>query len=192
MSDTKNKKKVTKLEADEIESLKKNALIKAKYISAVSNVEWYWYFIFIIPLIAIIVAFIYWRDILFKYEWEKPTTTSPGFWYYLDDNNEKVEVDLTGDIEKKWNIWMIVINSIMLVSSIALIVLFFIAERKAVHVISILFVVMLILWFIVLIWWEGRMVQIINTMNPETAATSTFTNKISEAFSNITKKLRKY
>lgn len=192
MSEVKNKKKVTKLEADEIESLKKNALIKAKYISAVTSVEWYWYFIFIIPLIAIIVAFIYWRDILFKYEWEKPTATTPGFWYYLDDNNNKEVVDLTGDIEKKWNIWMIVINSIMLVSSIALIVLFFIAERKAIHVISILFVVMLILWFIVLIWWEGRMVQIINTMNPETSTAATFTNKISETFSNITKKLRKY
>lgn len=192
MSEVKNKKKVTKLEADEIESLKKNALIKAKYISAVADVEWYWYFIFIIPLIAIIIAFIYWRDILFKYEWEKPKGDDPGFWYYLDDNNEKEPVDLTGDIEKKWNIWMIVINSIMLVSSIALIVLFFIAERKAIHVISILFVVMLILWFIVLIWWEGRMVQIINTMKPETATTSTFTNKISETFSNITKKLRKY
>ena len=191
MSETKKRDKKVYTKDEEKKILDK----KLKYDRAVESlqtVHWAWYFIFIIPLIAIIVAFIYWRDILFKYEWEKPTGTNPGFWYYLDDNNDKKDVDLTGDMEKKWNIWMIVINSLMIVSSIALIVLIIMSEKKAIQIICIMYVIMLILWFAVLIWWEGRMVQIINTMKSNSDTTATFTNKISETFSNITKKLRKY
>ena len=192
MSETNKRQKRKDLTPEELDKYKKQKTVELQYKESLQTIHWAWYLIFIIPLIAIIVAFIYWRDILFNYEWEKPKGDDPGFWYYLDDNNDKKSVDLTGDIEKKWNIWMIVINSLMIASSIALIVLIIISEKKANQIICIMYAVMLILWFAVLIWWEGRMVQIIKTMKFGSDTTATFTNKISEAFSNITKKLRKY
>lgn len=195
MSDQKTDKKYQKhldfMKEDKNKSVVEAAYAREKNRAArekVGGLMWVFYGTIIALVIFMILMVVFNMDFLFNYKWND----SENVWYI--DNDGKTETVEVLEPTRNINIWKIVGDVLMIIAGIVIIVFIILygqAGNCALY--GITYVIFVILWCIMSMYIDIRTNSLIkHLIPPEQNTTSTFTNKISETFSNITKKLRKY
>lgn len=196
MSDQKTDKKYQKhldfMKDDKNKSVVEAAYAREKNRAARENVGglmWVFYGTIIALVIFMILMVVFNMDFLFNYKWDD----NKGKWY-IDNDGTNTEVPDVLEPTRNINIWKTVGNVLMIIGGIVIavfIILYGQAGNCALY--GITYVIIVIVWCIMMIFIDIRTNSLIkHLIPPETDTTATFTNKISETFSNITKKLRKY
>lgn len=196
MSDQKTDKKYQKhldfMKDDKNKSVVEAAYIREKNRAAIAEVGgiiWVFYGTIIVLVIFMILMVVFNMDFLFNYKWNDKES-----YWYIDDDGKITKVETIEVSIRNINIWKIVCDVLMIIAGIV-VAIFIILYGKASNcaLYGITYVIFVILWCIMTMFIDIRTNNLIKHKIPtETDTISTFTNNISETFSNITKKLRKY